>query len=210
MRVYHFLATDNALDDLKNRRVKLSKIDDLNDPFELSCMAQRDRRVRKALRRFRTKMAQHYGMLCFSKNWHNTVLWSHYATKHRGVCLGFDVDDQYLRPVSYVAERPDLQIPPTEETAQHLLFTKYCDWSYEEEVRGWFRLETRDPSTGFYFYNFDEKVQLSEIIAGPLCDTSRTDIDAALEGNQGHIRVIKARLAFNTFRVVENRQGFRR
>ena len=39
--------------------------------------------------------------------------------------------------------------------------------SCEEELRGWFKLEERDPSTGFYFYPFDDKLKLSEIIAGP-------------------------------------------
>ena len=37
MRLYHFLSAENALDDLTNRRIKLSQIDDLNNPFELWC-----------------------------------------------------------------------------------------------------------------------------------------------------------------------------
>ena len=77
-------------------------------------------------------------------------------------------------------------------------------------MRGWFRLEERDASTGHYFYSFDEKVQLREIIAGPLCDASRATIDAALKGYEDHVRVVKARLAFTTFQIIENQQGCRR
>jgi hypothetical protein len=210
MRVFHFLSAKNALDDLTRRQIRLSEIDKLNDPFELWCSAQGDRRIRAALRSWKKDMALHYGMLCFTKHWHNPVLWSHYSDKHQGVCLGFEVDEQSVRPVSYVDERPALQLPATQETMEQLLYTKYRDWSYEEELRGWFRLEERDASTGHYFYRFDEKVQLREVIAGPLCGTPKATIDAALKGYEDHIRIVKARLAFTTFQIIENQPGFRR
>ena len=67
------------------------------------------------------------------------------------------------------------------------------------------RLDERDPSG--YFYPFDKRVQLREVIAGPLCDIPKSVIDEALKGYK-EVRVVKARLAFNTFRVVKNMQGF--
>jgi len=210
MRVYHFLSAENALDDLRRRQIKLSEIDKLNDPFELWCSAQGDRRIRAVLRSWKKDMAQRYGMLCFCRDWHNPVLWSHYADSHRGICLGFEVDERVLRPVSYVKKRTALQLPPTQETMKELLFTKYRDWSYEGELRSWFGLEERDASTGHYFYSFDDKVQLREVIAGPLCDTPKATIDAGLNGYEHPVCVIKARLAFTTFQIIENRQGFRR
>ena len=194
MRVYHFLSAKNALDDLTRRRIRLSEIDKLNDPFELWCSAQGDRQLRAVLRSWKKKMAKVYGLLCFSRQWHNPVLWSNYADSHRGICLGFEVDEQSLRPVSYVKERTDLQLPPTEETMEQLLFTKYRDWSYEEEIRGWFRFDKRDAPTGHYFYSFDEKVQLREVISGPLCRTPKATIDTALKGYKDHI-LVQARLA---------------
>lgn len=154
-------------------------------------------------------MARYYGMLCFCRSWHNPVLWSHYSDKHQGICVGFEVDKQSLRPVSYVKNRTPLRLPATHETMEQLLFTKYRDWSYEEELRGWFRLEQRDASTGHYFYGFDEKIQLREVIAGPLCGTPRATIEAALKGYEDHIRIVKARLAFTTFKVIKNLKGFR-
>ena len=210
MRVYHFLSAENALDDLSRRQIKLSEIDNLNDPFELWCVAQGDHRIREALRGWKNDMAQRFGMLCFTKHWRNPVLWSHYSDTHRGICLGLDVDERGLMPIRYVRERPSLRLPPTLETINELLYTKYCDWSYEEELRCWFSLDERDASTGHYFYSFDEKVRLREVIAGPLCDTPKGTIDAALKGYEADIRVVKARLAFKTFQIVENRRGFRR
>lgn len=207
MRVYHFLRAIYAIDDIKERHLKISQIDELNDPFELWCVAQEDRRLRKALGGFKKEMGERFGMICFSKRWHNPLLWSHYADRHRGICLGFEVDERRLKRVNYVTARPNLQVPPTKESMDELLFTKYRDWQYEEEWRGWFTLDERNAS-GHYFYPFVDMVRLSEVIAGPLCDTPKARIDEALKGYSDDIRAIKARLAFRTFRVVENQQGF--
>jgi hypothetical protein len=206
MRVYHFLPAVHALEDIEKKRIKISEIDQLNDPFELWCVSQEDKQVRLALRNYKKEMGQRFGLICFCQHWHNPLLWSHYADKHRGMCLGFEVDDRGLRAVNYVEERPDLKMPPTKESSNELLFTKYRDWQYEEEWRNWFQLDERED--GHYFYPFDRFVQLTEVIVGPLCTESKNKIDQALKGYPETISVIKARLAFKTFRVVENLQGF--
>lgn len=206
MRAYHFLPAVHALEDIEKRRIKISEIDQLNDPFELWCVSQPDKQIRLALRAYKKKMAQRFGLICFCEHWHNPLLWSHYADKHRGMCLGFDVDDGRLSAVNYVLERSDLKMPPTKESADELLFTKYRDWQYEEEWRSWFRLDEKQD--GHYFYPFDTLVQLREVIAGPLCTESKDKIQAALKSYPDTVAVTKARLAFKTFRVVENLQGF--
>lgn len=208
MRVYHFLPANFALDDIEKRRIKISEIDQLNDPFELSCAYQKDRRIRIALHGYKKEMSARYGLLCFSKPWHNPVLWSHYAEKHRGICLGFEIDANRLEAIRYVTDRLTLPIPLDLEDAKQLLFVKYRGWKYEEEWRGWIRLDERDVATTFYFYPFDGIVQLREVIAGPICNVPKTKIDEALRGYADKIPVIKARLAFKTFRVVKNRKGF--
>ncbi len=205
MRVYHFLSAEHALDDIKQRRIKISEIDKLNDPFELWCAAQDDKQLRVALRSWKHRMAGLYGMLCFCPGWSNPVLWSHYADKHRGICLGFDVSQKgLLKEVRYVKQRTLLPVPPTEADMDELLFTKYHDWAYEEELRGWVRLEERD-AAGHYFYEFDETIKLREVIVGPLWDASTGEIEKALSSYGNEARFIQARLAFKTFRIVERR-----
>jgi len=206
MRVYHFLPAVHALDDIEKKRIKISEIDQLNDPFELWCVSQENKQLRSDLRNYKKKMAERFGMICFCEHWHNPLLWSHYADKHRGMCLGFDVDDRGLQRVNYVRKRSELKIPPTKESANELLFTKYRDWKYEEEWRNWFQFDKRED--GFYFYYFDAFIQLREVIAGPLCAEPKERIDQALKGYTETISVIKARLAFKTFQVVKNRKGF--
>jgi hypothetical protein len=182
VRCYHFLSAANALDDLNKRRLKLSEIDTLNDPFELWCTAQSDRRLRQALTNWKTEVGQRFGMLSFCKRWHNPVLWSHYADKHRGMCLGFDLPSEKASPVRYVAHRLPLRFPLTQATTRELLFTKYKDWRYEEELRGWFSLEDRDPASGLFFYDFEDQIRLRELILGPLCPVERATIESALFG----------------------------
>ncbi len=207
MRVYHFLPANWALDDVAKRRIRISRVAELNDPFELWYVSQPRWQIREALRQYKEEMNEKFGLLCFSRRWQEPLLWSQYADRHRGICLGFNVDDRGLKAVSYVTKRPPMQRPPTWEGAQALLFTKYSGWRYEEEYRCWFRLGERDPS-GHYFYPFDGMVELREVIAGPLCNATRSDIDQSLQGQAGEITVVKARLAFNSFRVVRNKRGF--
>jgi hypothetical protein len=104
IRLYHFLSAEHALEDIAKRRIKISEIKQLNDPFELVCVYQKDQGLRQALRVYKMAINARYGVLCFSKHWHNPVLWSHYADKHRGICLGFDIDSQCVRPVTYVSQ----------------------------------------------------------------------------------------------------------
>ncbi len=204
VRVYHFLSAQHALDDIEKRRIKISEIDQLNDPFELWCVAQENKELRDRLRDYKKTMNKQYGVLCFCKRWINPLLWSHYADKHRGMCLAFDVDDNSVQPVHYVKDRPSISYPFSGELkpiSDQLLSTKYIDWQYEEELRIWIEFEERDPATGLYFCNFDEKIQLKEVIAGPSCELTEQRIREAL-GDIKDVAVIKARLAFRTFRVV--------
>jgi hypothetical protein len=210
VRLYHFLSADHALDDVAQKRLKISQIDQLNDPFELWCVYQKDRRLRDALRAYKDQMGARFGVLCFSRHWHNPVLWSHYADRHRGICLGFDIDSRGAKPVAYQAERPRLRIPPSCSDADQLLYTKFLNWQYEEEWRSWIQIDERDQSTGLYFYNFDSSVRLREVIVGPLCNVPESKVKDALSAHRERISVVKARLAFKTFRVVRNLRGFRR
>jgi hypothetical protein len=206
MRAYHFVSSQHALDDIRHRRLKIARLDELNDPFELWAIAQPDPRLRQALRRTKENMARLYGVLCFSLSWHNPLLWSHYGDKHRGIALGFDVADAILKPVSYVEERPVLkEIKP--EVANWLLFTKYFDWRYEQEARIFTTLTDRDPESGLYFGNFSEQLALREVIVGPLNTNTKPELQNAV-GNLADVKVTKGRLAFNSFQVVKDRRGF--
>lgn len=148
-----------------------------------------------------------YGLLCFCAQWHDPLLWSHYANRHRDICLGFDVRNDLLEEVRYVRTRTALRLPLTEESTKRLLFTKFSGWSYEEEWRVWARLEEPDPTSGLYFREFGDDLRLSDLIVGPLCTSSNSAILNSVK-SYPKLRIIKARLAFKSFSVVQGKRGF--
>jgi len=160
------------------------------------------------------QLATTRGLLCFSKNWSNPVQWSHYAGKHTGLCLGFDIPDELLSPVSYSRRRlvvaaESFQKPDQIdlETATRFLFTKYSHWRYENEVRCFVTLKDKDPESGLYFANFSDTLRLATVVVGAQSKISRETLRQALGDLMPRVTALKARLAFNTFKVVTQRNA---
>jgi hypothetical protein len=215
MRLFHFLDAEHGIDDIRRRRLKISLIPDLNDPFELLSIELSDKDLRQAFRLTKERISESGGILCFSRRWSNPVQWGHYADRHRGICLGFDVPDPLLQPVSYTARRlineanqlltTDCEVNESNEAiVLKLLSTKYSHWKYENEVRCFVSLQDKDPATGLYFVDFSDDLRLVQVIVGARSAISRTEVATAV-GNLRGVRVVKARLAFKSFRVVRNR-----
>ena len=182
MRVYYFTSLEYALDDLRRRRHKVARLDDLNDPFELLAVELSSPTLRRKYHGVVARVAKKFGVVCFSRRWSNPVLWSHYAEKHRGICLGFDMPDSLPLEMSYTAKRlpTDVTEALTDETrgmeiVQTLLTTKFEGWRYEDEVRAVVNLNLKspDPENGLFFANFDTDLVLKEIILGTRCDIQR-------------------------------------
>src|SRR6516165_6791682 len=102
MRIYHYLEAKWALDDIRRHRLKVSKIDDMNDPYEWRCVRSDVEESQLALERKERRIVELHSALCFSKSWNNILMWSHYADKHRGICLGFDVANDKTSCVEYL------------------------------------------------------------------------------------------------------------
>lgn len=212
MRVYHFVTHKYGIQNLRMRRLKIANLKELNDPFELFGVEMSNEQVRHAFERMKSKLAENRGVLCFSDNWHNPVMWGHYADRHAGICLGFDAPDECLGKVEYsrkrlVADVEKLINPSslTPEDARRFLFTKYSHWRYEREWRCFVTLEEADAETGLYFAEFSDRLKLKCVIVGANSSLSRADINAALGDLYPEVEVFKARLAFRTFRVVRQK-----
>jgi hypothetical protein len=125
------------------------------------------------------------------------------------MALGFDLSPAKCRKVKYAKTRPQLRTVDL-TAANELLSTKYLDWKYEQEVRTFTSLADIDPDTKLYFADFGEDCALREVIVGPLCEVTEQTLREVLgDFNPDEIKLTKARLAFNSFRVVTDQRGFK-
>lgn len=214
MRVFHFVNEKFGLEDLQRRRLKIATLNELNDPFELYGICLADENLRRAFQIMKNELALKRGLLCFSRDWHNPVQWSHYAGEHTGLCLGFDIpdSDEQLGAVTYSRKRlivdPGIFRNPREldeDTVKRILFTKYSHWRYENEVRGLVTLEDKDPEKNMYFAEFSDKLRLAVVIVGAQSSVTIETLRNALGDLASSIEVFKAHLSYKTFRVVRQR-----
>lgn len=166
MRAYHLLSERWAIEALKKQRLKVSLFNDMNDPFELLGVALTRKEDRLIFQRIKQELNGEIGALCFSKRWSNPVLWSHYADKHRGICLGFDLLDGWVQHVEYRGTRLEedfatgLVKASKEDIGIKLLKTKFEHWRYEEEVRFIVKLKDIVNEGPNYFLPFCNALQL--------------------------------------------------
>jgi hypothetical protein len=215
MRAYKFLNVEFGLKALAEKRLKQSRINELNDPFELRPYDITDPAVRESVLQTRNQIHENRGVLCFSANWNDPVIWAHYSEKHAGLCLGFeipqitgDVANDESHYVEYIVD--PLYFPPNFlelgdqerlEIVRKMLFTKFKHWQYEHEIRVWAPLQHEE--NGPYFLEFDEKLRIVEVIIGARCKVSRSEIQKALGSAANHTKIIKARAAYDRFEMVE-------
>ncbi|WP_454598149.1 DUF2971 domain-containing protein [Qipengyuania sp. SM2507] len=214
MRVYHLMPAEWGLAAVRNRRLKVARFADLNDPFELLGADLADRGHRFAFRQWKEQMNDRFGVLCFSDSWRSSLLWSHYGDKHHGLCLGFDLPDEKAVKVRYRKSRLAVAEDELDEAnAMQFLSTKSGEWEYERETRVLVHLDEPDPSDGNYFANFGNEgddLVLREIIVGSLAPVTRSELENELEKAglaSASVALLKARLAFKSYSIVRDRRG---
>lgn len=173
-RLYKFMKAEFALPALKDRRLKVSKIDELNDPFDLASVDTTDPGVDAFLEQHVALFRAKYGVLCFSRNWDNLLLWSHYGNGHAGMCLGFDVPDESACEMEVHYQPNVIQVSGIGEINEHfmmrLLRTKHESWSYEQESRMFVGVNDPPDESGLSFIEFAPHLNLREVIFGVNCE----------------------------------------
>jgi hypothetical protein len=106
------------------------------------------------------RIDRHFGITCFSKKSDIALMWSHYANKHKGFVIEYDLSNltpedaeklSYMLPVKYDSKRPRLDAYSLQKfkdssgnpdimdlavnTLFEVLFVKAKEWSYEKEIR---------------------------------------------------------------------------
>jgi hypothetical protein len=201
MRVYHFLSPEYGLKDLKEKRLKISESMSLNDPFEFLGVDLSCKETRKKIKKLKQEFSKYFGLICFSENWNSPVQWAHYASKHQGICLGFEIPDKRLKEVKYVDKRPSLSSTMTNDEFRKLFLTKFSHWSYEKEYRMF--LELTEQEDGLYYEKFSKEMILKQVIIGVKSNITKKDVLEAFGDEK--IEIFRVRSAFKSFSMVRNR-----
>ena len=166
-------------------------------------------RIREAIRTIKGKINNIFGISCFAEKYDNILMWSHYADKHTGFCVEYDLSKMrsqeaklMLYPVIYSKKRPlfplsmfdfsDVKnvkakegVLPYADITETLL-TKSDIWSYEEE---WRIIHTLN--------NLDEQKLYEDIITGVYLGANISSDNEKLmreKANQKGISIKKMRL----------------
>ena len=164
--LYKYCSIGTAEKILRDGAVLMKPAVDFNDPFELHCRIRLPDELREQIDRqfascpesakammveFREKMLQRTGISCFSETRENILMWSHYASGHKGACIGFSA----LKLLESLLKRPCIGDGPiggapcmvqyqdalplwnmeSEEGFGELISTKARCWDYEREWR---------------------------------------------------------------------------
>jgi hypothetical protein len=210
MRVYHFVSTTFGISNIALNRLRVSRFSQLNDPFELLATDMTNNRHKEALDKFKAEMDKNKGIICFSGTWHNPLLWGHYADKHKGIALGFDIPDEFLLKVRYTSNRAQIKYDEKKrhivggvQVLDKLVRTKFIDWKYEDESRMYVELDAATvEEDGNYFINFSEKLHLKEIILGIKCDLPIERVNQLISNSSTGIKIYKSRLANKAFKII--------
>ena len=212
MRIYKFYPAKWGLEALSKRRLKVSPIDELNDPFEYLALDMGNRSVRAWAKQFRQTASDGNGIISFSDSWHHRLMWAHYADSHRGLALGFDVPDKLLFKIEYVEDRisPGKDVDTSSASMRRLIYrllrTKHIGWSYEGEYRLVRPLKNCVAEGDHYFSAFNHTTVLKEVILGDRYKTSNSgELSFELE-SQG-VTFKTARAEFRGFQMTPQKSS---
>lgn len=217
IRLYRYLNAKWALAALETGELHVGRIAGLNDPFEFMPALKWVNPMfsHKVVDEFMDFLVKDFhstlGVICFSEQINDPVLWSHYSESHKGIALGFDVaKDDHLFPMNYPIKRPTFDVENfpsmTVEEAKvmirRMLSAKAPSWSYEKEQRVFVDLATSRFEDGRYFHRIPQD-WLKHVVLGIRCTVTENEArDALKRGGFANVTVSRARRCLTHFRVL--------
>ncbi|HWZ23397.1 MAG TPA: tetratricopeptide repeat protein [Cytophagaceae bacterium] len=125
-----------TIESIINGYLYFSTLKDLNDPLDLPIFQMQ----KNVLLRHALYDNKDFKIFCSSLNGNNSLMWSHYAESHKGICIGYKISSLPLdigwNIIDY--KQPSVrsnEVVQEEGILNPGLFSKLHDWSYEEELR---------------------------------------------------------------------------
>lgn len=167
-------------------------------------------------RSFPGRVSSRFGILCMSRTRESILMWGHYGKEHSGIVIGFDACHSVfgaggLKPITYIRERVVFDASWLERDPRictfekQIVFSKNADWSYEQESRQMFKLETLkkkplgDGKVG-YFLPFPPDA-LRSVTLGARCsaETEKKVRSALQHPRLSHVTIDRAALHQSEF-----------
>jgi|GEM_PF-385534 len=210
MRLYYYTKLQYGLAAIRDKRIKISLYDSLNDPFDFLGIATSNREQRAALNKIRKELGKMNGIICLSETWKQPLMWGHYAEAHKGVCLGFRVRAGHYEKIKYYKERPSLQSfgkskveDLSEADREEISIRKFEQWEYEREWRRVVRLDRSDIVDGNYYLPFGDGMDLDCVLFGSKANIKKSQIDQIAE-EYPDLKMAVTRPANTNFDIVIN------
>ena len=132
------------------------------------------------------------GVICFTSSGDNILMWSHYANNHEGICIEFDLENNFfngkykdssfsvfsesklkdhyanigiINEVKYSEERPTFLDPSEISYNTEFWFVKSKNWAYENEYRILLPTDHAIREKDMLFYKMD-KAAIKSVIVG--------------------------------------------
>jgi hypothetical protein len=223
MMVYRYLSEQYGLQALQTRRWKVGRILELNDPIDcqptlVNAPGQISDDAHNAFaRNYLSGIYDNMGIMCFSAQVTDPVIWTHYAEGHRGIALGFDIPNgQNLHKVTYPED--NRRMPLNYEELQGLRGTDKSDaaalekilsdgftvkaksWSYEQEYRRFANLSQCKMIGPHYFHGLPLQ-HLRRVVIGVRSSITVADVRQIRRSwpVRNAAQVIKASISRDTY-----------
>lgn len=218
MRVYYFTSALHALKNIENNEIRVSRIAELNDPYEFYVHVTRGGQTASPEQRDGMKGWCHekFGLVCFSRRTGDSVHWAHYGDKHKGICLGYEIKNEMLHKVRYRNKPPSVEVAlSTAQTSSMLkeyaaaTLTKYKNWAYEKEFRHIVDLSSSEVSTReikggqHTFLDTSSIFKLEKIILGTYCLVTVKELQSTLQARFG-VKIMKSKISLTDYKIVNS------
>ena len=180
MKLYKYTTAEYGLAAIREKRLKVATLSDINDPNEWIPIMRDDETGRdyhtipEYKEKFKSLWIGRWGFISLSRLYNSLLMWGHYADKFRGMVLAFDVlDKSKIIEVRYTCERYELdrraREMPIEDDFENLIARKDWSWAYEQECRLISNLAScttkRIPNGDtIYFQSFDPDIFASQVL----------------------------------------------
>ena len=217
-KFYRLLPDEAAIKTIETRCFRVSRIADQEDCFEWqfgfdeNCPPELEEINQKKIDRMVERASETMGILCFSEEINDPILWSHHADGHKGIAFEVNIGISAklvsnLHKVKYNEPRivlPYRQITDEEwlDRMKNFYKQKSESWHYEKERRLVIEHAECVPFGGRFFWKIPAGL-ITRVIIGFRSSVSEQYLRHALELNGfQNIQIVKAKRSLRTYDVV--------